>query len=146
MFLVAVGELVMRYVSTPRVRLVCVLAFLIAALAAIGQAEAACSPNAPVNNASIICSGLTNGQNGIAGYGTNADTGNTMTVQSSASVMGTSFGVILQSGTVNNFGGVFGGTLNPTGRHSGQHSYGHEFRHDFRRSKRDGHHRLQRQR
>jgi len=115
MFLVAVGELVMRYVSTPRVRLVCVLAFLIAALAAIGQAEAACSPNAPVNNASIICSGLTNGQNGIAGYGTNADTGNTMTVQSSASVMGTSFGVILQSGTVNNFGGVFGGTLNPTG-------------------------------
>src|SRR5258705_12853365 len=104
MFLVAVGELVMRYVSTPRVRIVCVLAFLIAALVAIGQAEAACSPNAPVNNASITCSGFTNGQNGNAGYGTNADTGNTITGQPSASVMGTSFGVILQGGPVDNFG------------------------------------------
>lgn len=105
----------MRYVSTPRVRIVCVLAFLVAALAAINQAEAACLPNAPVNNASITCSGFTNGQNGIAGYGTNADTGNTITVQPSAAVTGTSFGVILQSGAVNNFGGVFGGTSNPTG-------------------------------
>lgn len=105
----------MRYVSTPRVRIVCVLAFLIAALVAIGQAEAACSPNAPVNNASITCSGVTNGQNGVAGYGTSTDTGNTMMVQPSASVTGTSFGVILQSGAVDNFGGVFGGALNPTG-------------------------------
>jgi uncharacterized protein with beta-barrel porin domain len=92
-----------------------VLAFLIAALVAIGRAEAACSPNAPVNNANITCSGVTNGQNGNAGYGTSADTGNTITVQPSASVTGTSFGVILQSGTVDNFGGVFGGALSPTG-------------------------------
>src|SRR5437879_5386070 len=96
MFLVAVGELVMSYVSTPRVRIICVLAFLIAALVAIGRAEAACSPNAPVNNASITCFGVTKGQNGNAGYGTSADTGNTITVQPSASVTGTSFGVILQ--------------------------------------------------
>lgn len=95
--------------------MICVLAFLIAAMAAIGQAEAACSPNAPVNNASITCSGFTNGQNGTAGYGTNADTGNTMTIQPTATVVGTSVGVIFQSGTVNNSGGVFGGTINPTG-------------------------------
>jgi uncharacterized protein with beta-barrel porin domain len=115
MFLITVGELVMSYVSTPRVRIVCVLAFLVAALVAIGQAEAACSPSAPVNNASIICSGATNGQNGTVGYGTNTDTGNTITVQPGASVRGTTFGVILQTGTVDNFGGVFGGAVNPTG-------------------------------
>ena len=113
MFLVAVGELVMSYVSTPGNRIVWFVALLTAPLAAIGQAEAACSPNAPVNNAIVICTGAINGQNGTAGYGTNADTGNIITVQTGASVTGTAFGVILQTGTVDNFGGI--SAANPTG-------------------------------
>jgi hypothetical protein len=114
MFLVGVGELVMSYVSTPRIRILQVAAVLVAPLATIGRAEAACSPNAPVNNAIVTCIGATNGQNGTAGYGTNADTGNTITVQTGASVRGTAVGVILQTGTVDNLGGIFGG-ISPVG-------------------------------
>jgi uncharacterized protein with beta-barrel porin domain len=114
MYLVAVGELVMGYVSTPRIRIVWVMALLATPLAAISQAEAACSPSAPINNTIVTCTGATNGQNGTAGYGTNVDTGNTITVPPGASVTGTAVGVILQTGTVDNFGGIFGG-ISPAG-------------------------------
>jgi uncharacterized protein with beta-barrel porin domain len=105
----------MRYVSTLSIRFIWALAFWVSPLAAIGQAEAACSPNAPVSDAIITCAGITNGQNGTAGYGTNADTGNTITVQSNASVTGIAFGVILQTGTLDNFGGIFGGLTSGIG-------------------------------
>lgn len=104
----------MSDVSTPRIQIVLLLAFCVATFGSTSQADAACSPNAPVNNSSIVCSGVTSGQNGSAGYGTNADSGNTITVQSGASVTGTSFGLILRSGAVDNFGGVFGAPSNPT--------------------------------
>jgi uncharacterized protein with beta-barrel porin domain len=113
MCLVSVGELVMSYVSTSRIRIIWTVTLLVAHLAAIGQAEAACSPNAPVNNAIVTCTGATSGQNGTAGYGTNADAGNTITVQTGASVTGAAFGVILQTGTVDNFGGIL--ATNPAG-------------------------------
>ena len=104
----AVGKQIMSCVGTPGIEIVGVLVLLVAPWATIGQAEAACSPNSPVNNATVTCTGITNGQNGTAGYGTNTDTGNTITVQAGASVAGASIGLLYQTGTVNNFGTVTG--------------------------------------
>src|SRR5438876_5294975 len=42
------------------------LALLIAPFAAVERAQAACDPKSPVNNATVICTGTTNNQNGTA--------------------------------------------------------------------------------
>src|SRR6185312_11927841 len=97
----------MSYVSALRIRFVL---STFAALVASTKVEAACSPNSPINNAIVVCTGSTINQNGTAGYGTASDTGNTINVQASAFVLGSANGLILNSGTINNFGGVFGGT------------------------------------
>src|SRR5260221_14581088 len=74
------------------------LALLIAPLAVVDRANAACAPTSPVNNTTVICSGVTANQNGNAGYGSNADTGNTYNVLSGASVTGTFEGLIFNGG------------------------------------------------
>jgi uncharacterized protein with beta-barrel porin domain len=108
----SVGELVLSYVSMLRViywwstvPALLVTGYLVTA----DRAFAACAPSSPVNNATITCTGPTFGQNGPTGYGTATDIGNIIVVQTGASVSGTSNGVRLQAGTVNNFGGIFGG-------------------------------------
>jgi hypothetical protein len=82
---------------------------LIALVAPVDRAEAACDPASPVNNVTVTCAGATNNQNGIAGYGTRTDTGNTINVLSGASVTGTSTGVQFHDGAVNNSGEITGG-------------------------------------
>ena len=93
------------------IRVICVSSALsvVAFLMANDHAYAACSPASPANNAAVDCTNFTSGQNGATGYGTSTDTGNTIVVQTGASVSGTSIGVSLQTGTVNNSGGIFGG-------------------------------------
>jgi outer membrane autotransporter protein len=80
------------------------LAATIAMLAMVGQAEAKCDPVSPANDKTVTCTGATDGQNGTAGYGTEADSGNTINVLSGASVTGTLEGVVLHDGTINNDG------------------------------------------
>jgi hypothetical protein len=101
-------------------------ALLIPALATFDRAQAAnnCDATAPVDNTIITCSGATVNANGIDGYGTSSDTGNTYNILSGASITGTNFGLRFNTlGTVNNSGtitsannsGVFGlvrGTVN----------------------------------
>src|SRR5882724_6235895 len=82
------------------------LALLIAPFAAAERAQAACAPTSPVNNATVTCTGTTNNQNNPFGYGTVADTGNTINVQSGASVTGTDVGVVFHDGTINNVGSI----------------------------------------
>src|SRR5215213_4610078 len=86
------------------------LAPWIALVAPLDRAEAACDPASPVSNAIVTCAGVTNGQNGTAGYGTSADTGNTINVLSSALVAGTNNGLEFHDGTVNNSGTIAGMT------------------------------------
>lgn len=87
------------------------LASLIASLAVVDAANAACAPTSPVNNTTVTCSGATPDQNGTAGYGTNTDTGNTYNVLSGASVTGTFEGLIFDGGTVNNSGIISSGFI-----------------------------------
>jgi hypothetical protein len=84
-------------------------ALLIAPFAAIDRAAAECNPPSPVSGQTVTCTGPTTNQNGNTGYGTDTDTGNTITVQSNASVTGSLFGVQFQDGTVKNFGTITGG-------------------------------------
>ena len=85
------------------------LALLIAPLALVDGANAACAPAAPVNNVTVTCSGATVNQNGTDGFGTNTDTGNTYNILSGASVAGADTGLrIFGGGAVNNFGTITG--------------------------------------
>ena len=63
---------------------------LLASCAALGQAQAACTPDAPVNNGTVTCSGTTSG--GAIGYA--GDAGNTYNIVSGAIVTGTDFGLL----------------------------------------------------
>src|SRR5215467_5643676 len=90
-------------------RLMIAPALLIAPFVAIDRAAAACDPPSPVNNATVTCSGITTNQNGNNGYGAGNDTGNTINVQSGASVTGTTNGMRFTTGTVNNLGTIKGG-------------------------------------
>jgi Autotransporter beta-domain len=81
-----------------------VLALLIVAS---GRAGAACTPAAPVNDATVTCDGTTTNL-GI-GYGTGTDTGNTYNILSGASVTGTVTGLAFSRGTVNNSGTIAAG-------------------------------------
>lgn len=74
------------------------------------EALAACAPVAPVNNASVTCTGATTDQNAPNGYGTPADTGNTITVVPGASVTGSTNGLTFLSGTTLNSGTIYGGS------------------------------------
>ncbi|MDH2349246.1 autotransporter domain-containing protein [Bradyrhizobium sp. SSUT112] len=91
------------------------LALASASIAAIGRAEAACTPAAPANGAIITCTGtVTNQQDSITGYGTINDSGNTYNIATGATVTGDSFGVkfsndsTLGPATFNNDGRIEG--------------------------------------
>lgn len=79
---------------------------LLASCAALGQAQAACTPDSPVNNTTITCTGTTTNATGTAGYGSLIDTGNTYNIASGASLVGTLRGLGLNDGAVNNFGTI----------------------------------------
>ena len=69
------------------------LAPLIALVAPVDRAEAACDPITssanPVINTIVTCTGPTTDQNGTTGYGVPEDRGNTINVEAGASVTGT---------------------------------------------------------
>jgi uncharacterized protein with beta-barrel porin domain len=91
-------------------RHVVALGLAIVSLAASERATAECAPQSPVNDRAVTCTGATLNQNGQGvGYGTNTDTGNTITVQSGASVTGDTVGLLFNSGTVNNLGTISAG-------------------------------------
>ena len=73
------------------------IALLIASLAASEAARAACDPVTssanPVINTTVTCTGTTTDQNGTTGYGVPEDAGNTINVQSGASVTGIDIGI-----------------------------------------------------
>ncbi|WP_298874606.1 autotransporter domain-containing protein [uncultured Bradyrhizobium sp.] len=85
-------------------------ALLLAPLLAVDRAEAACTPVAPVNNATIVCSGnVDTQQGGVTGYGTPNDNNNTYQVQAGATVHGPSFGIETGScGILTNLGTIDG--------------------------------------
>ncbi|QDP25562.2 autotransporter outer membrane beta-barrel domain-containing protein [Bradyrhizobium cosmicum] len=85
-------------------------ALLLAPLLMIDRAEAACTPVAPVNNATIVCSGNVNTQQGgVTGYGTINDNNNTYHVDTGANVQGDYFGIETGSGgVVTNLGTING--------------------------------------
>ena len=90
-------------------RLLPALPLFMALFAGLDEAEAACAPTAPVNNTTVTCTGTTTNQNPPNGYGTNADTGNTINVEAGASVTATNgSGIRILSGTVNNQGTISG--------------------------------------
>ncbi len=75
--------------------------------AAIDRAEAACNPqtggaNPVVNNTTVTCSNTTTNQNDPNGWGTGVETGNTINVQTGATLSGTATGINVIDGTVNN--------------------------------------------
>lgn len=85
------------------------LALLVTPLVVVDGANAACAPTSPVNNTTVTCTGATNNQNVIDGYGTNSDIGDTYDILSGASVAGANAGLIFNTaGTVNNFGTITG--------------------------------------
>jgi hypothetical protein len=85
------------------------LALLIAPFAAVERAQAACAPTSPVDNATRHPHRDDQQSEWDIGYGSFADTGNTINVQSGASVTGTGAGVLLHDGTINSFGTISGG-------------------------------------
>ena len=91
-------------------RLVVAPALLIAPFVAIDRAAAACDPPSPASDKIVTCTGTTVNQNGTNGYGTSTDTGNTINVQSGASVTGSVNGLQFnKDGTVNNRGTITAG-------------------------------------
>jgi hypothetical protein len=86
------------------------LAMLILPLATLDRAQAAnnCNATSPVDNTIITCTGVTSDANGLNGYGTSSDTGNTYKILSGASVTGTLAGLIFDRGAVTNFGSISG--------------------------------------
>ena len=87
------------------------MALLIAPLALVGEANAACAPASPVDNVIVTCTGTTTDQNGTTGYGTASDIGNTYNIVAGASVTGTLNGLVFNAGSVNNAGAVSGGGI-----------------------------------
>jgi hypothetical protein len=87
------------------------LALLIAPLAVVDEASAACAPASPVDNVIVTCTGTTIDQNGTTGYGTTSDIGNTYNIVAGASVTGTLNGLVFNAGSVNNAGAVSAGGI-----------------------------------
>ena len=75
-------------------------------LALVENTEAACAPVSPLNNTIVTCTGFTSNQNDPNGFGTAADTGNTINVRGGAVVTGTQFGIKAATTTVNNSGTI----------------------------------------
>src|SRR4051794_36791980 len=65
------------------------LTLTVAPFAMLGQAQAACTPTSPVNNTTVTCSATTTDQNAPDGYGTGADVGNNINVNTGATVTST---------------------------------------------------------
>lgn len=84
------------------------VAILAMPLSAIERAEAACTPPAPINDATVTCTGATLNANGTAGYGTVNDNNNTYQIVQGASVTGDNSGLLLGVGTVGNAGLILG--------------------------------------
>jgi hypothetical protein len=90
---------------------ICASALLLPAVGgAVDPAEAACTPAAPVSNATVTCTGTTANANGTTGYGTASDSDNVYNIVAGASVTGTALGLRFLGGTVNNAGAIQGMT------------------------------------
>jgi hypothetical protein len=105
MTLLAVRHLMLRHATA--------LAPLIALVAPLDRAEAACDATSPVNDTVVTCTGTTTNANGTNGFGsssaTSGDTRNTYNVLGGASVSGTGNGLsFFTLGTVNNSGTITG--------------------------------------
>src|SRR5882672_3821687 len=93
------------------------LAPLIALVAPLDRAEAACTPASPIDNTIVECTGATTDQNGANGYGsggdaTPSDNGNTYNIVSGASLTGTRIGLLFgRALIINNFGTITGGSV-----------------------------------
>src|SRR5258705_9386011 len=109
MKLLAVRHLMLRHATA--------LAPLIALVAPLDRAEAACTPASPVDNTIVECTGATTDQNGANGYGsggdaTPRDNGNTYNIVSGASLTGTRNGLLFgRALIINNFGTITGGSV-----------------------------------
>jgi uncharacterized protein with beta-barrel porin domain len=87
------------------------LAPLIALIAPIDRANAACTPPSSASDTTVTCSGTTtnSGPDGVTGYGTSGDNNNTYNIQAGATVEGDSFGVTFGNrATFNNSGTIIG--------------------------------------
>ena len=71
-----------------------------------GRVEAACTPPSPASGTIVTCTGTTTDANGTTGYGTAADSGNTINISAGASVIGTKIGIEQSRVTVNNAGSI----------------------------------------
>lgn len=96
---------------------------LLAPWIVISDARAACTPPSPVSGTTVTCSGTTTNSNGTIGYGSVNDEGNTINIEAGASVAGSSSGLTLRGGTVNNQGGIAGGDVSANNA-TGVLSYG----------------------
>jgi hypothetical protein len=90
-------------------RHVVALGLAIVSFTASERAAAECAPQSPVNDQVVTCTGTTSNQNSPDGYGTTGDTGNTIKVESGASVTGDGNGLIFNDGTVHNRGTISAG-------------------------------------
>ncbi|MDA9520779.1 hypothetical protein XI06_10455 [Bradyrhizobium sp. CCBAU 11434] len=100
---------------SPRVLRIPVSALLLAPWIMTERAEAACTPPSPVNDAVVTCSGTVTNANGTIGYGSATDTGNTINVTSGTFLNGTTSGITLNRGAINNAGAILGGTAASNG-------------------------------
>ena len=91
------------------------MTLLAAPLGVIDRAHGACDQTAPVNNATVTCSGPTTDANPPNGWGTGVETGDTIIVEAGASVTGSLNGISVANGTLNNLGTI-SGLLNGTER------------------------------
>jgi hypothetical protein len=98
------------------------LAVMIALVAPLDRAEAACDATSPVNDTVVTCTGTTTNANGTNGFGsssaTSGDTRNTYNVLGGASVSGTgnglsffTLGTVINSGTITGEGAGGSGVL-----------------------------------
>jgi hypothetical protein len=88
-------------------RVLATLALPVTTATLTGYANAdGCTPAAPVDNTTVTCTGTTTNQNDPNGYGTGVETGNTINVQTGATVTGTQRGLLIDSGTVINNGSI----------------------------------------